>query len=103
MTHTLVATSGYCDTKTTTDDILSYINVPASTYNATGLGGIQYYRTASSGKFKMYGETGTTGDDHLLNINYIGQWTQTMPIAHLPEPASMSAPRADRSSPASPA
>ena len=89
MTHSQVATSGYCDTIQTADDILAYLGISATAISSTGVGGINFYRTASSGNFKMYGATGSGATDHSKHLQYSGQWLSAMPLAHVPEPAVM--------------
>jgi len=91
MSHSQVATSGYCNTVATADDILAYLGMSATATSSTGLGGIHFYRTASSGNFKMYGATGSGAADHSLHLQYSGQWLSQMPLAHVPEPGTLGA------------
>jgi hypothetical protein len=86
MTHSQVATSGYCNTVATADDMLAYLGMSATPTSSTGVGGITYYRTASSGNFKMYGATGSGAADHSKHLQYSGQWLSAMPLAQVPEP-----------------
>jgi len=86
MSHSQVPTSGYCDTIATSDDILQYLGTSATAVNTTGLGGIHFYRTASSGNYSLYGATGSDGAAHLLHVNYEAQWMTQLPLAHVPEP-----------------
>jgi hypothetical protein len=81
-----VATSGYCNTVATADDMLAYLGMSATPTSSTGVGGITYYRTASSGNFKMYGATGSGAADHSKHLQYSGQWLSAMPLAQVPEP-----------------
>jgi hypothetical protein len=86
LTHSQVPTYTYCNTIETADDILSAISLSATAVNVTGPGGIHFYRTAQSGKFKLYGATGSDGASHLLHLQYDNQWLTQMPVAHVPEP-----------------
>ncbi len=85
--HSLVATTGYCDTKTCADDLAASAALTFSPYSATGLGGIHYYRKAVKGNATLYGATEDTGTGHLLFLQDISQWYDDLPLNHVPEPS----------------
>lgn len=85
LTHSKVLTYTYSNTEETADDIMAFAGVTPTATSQTGLGGIQFYRTAHAGNFTMYGATGADGAAHLLHQNYIAQWEVNL----LPEPGIM--------------
>lgn len=87
--HSLVPTYTYESTQECGDELMQYLGISATAVNQSGLGTLQFYRHAKSGNFELWGATGSTGDDHLKHLQYIGQYLQSMPIAHVPEPASI--------------
>jgi hypothetical protein len=87
LTHSQVPTPGYCSTIDTADDILSFIGVAPTATSEIGAGGVQYYRKAAAGNFKMYGATGSDGTSHLLHLQQSSQWLTQLPISHVPEPS----------------
>jgi hypothetical protein len=89
LTHSQVATDGYASTVATTADILSYIPLTTTSINQTGLGGIQLYETAHEGNFTEYGGEGSDAATHDLFQDYIGQWETGLPMAAIPEPATL--------------
>lgn len=89
LSHSKVLTYTYCNTIETADDIMAFAGVTPTATSQTGLGGLQFYRTARKGNFTMFGANGDTGDDHLLFENYIAQWETNLPLAYLPEPAAV--------------
>ncbi len=83
-THSLVPTFTYESTMETGDELLEHLGLITQPYRKTGLGTLQFYRYAESGKFRLWGATGEDGEAHLAHLRYIAEFFGELPIAHLP-------------------
>jgi hypothetical protein len=48
------------------------------------LGTLNFYRTAQTGNFRLWGALGADGDSHLEHLRYIGEFLKQMPLALVP-------------------
>jgi hypothetical protein len=87
--HSKVPTVTYCETRECADDLMAWVGTTPATYTGTGLGTLDFYRHAKKGNFEVWGANGTDGDSHLEHLRYSGQFLQELPLAHVPEPASI--------------
>ncbi|MEM9352067.1 MAG: hypothetical protein AAGA92_03560 [Planctomycetota bacterium] len=85
--HSQVPTFTYESTLETGDELLDHLGVLAGPYRKAGLGTLQFYRSAESGKFRLWGATGEDGDAHLAHLRYIAEFFGELPIARLPNHA----------------
>jgi hypothetical protein len=83
MSHSKVLTFTYENTMETADELMQYLGISASSYSASGLGTLNYYRAAQSGNFRIWGASGATADDHSAHLRYIGDFLEQLPIAKL--------------------
>ena len=84
LSHSQVPTSGYESTREVADEILQNLNLTATATSATGLGTLQFYRTAESGNFRLCGATGSDAPAHSKHLQYIGEFLKQMPLALVP-------------------
>jgi len=82
--HSLVPTFTYESTQECGDELLQSLGLSATAINTTGLGGLNFYRRASSGNFQLWGATGSDGPAHSKHLQYIGQFLKDLPLAHVP-------------------
>lgn len=88
-THSQVPTPGYESTEETGNELLQHLGLTATPVNSNGLGTLNFYRRAESGKFKLWGASGADGDAHLEHLRYIGEFFDDLPLAkQIPEPSS---------------
>jgi hypothetical protein len=87
--HSQVPTYTYCETRETADDLMAYLGISPVADNSHGLGTLDFYRYAKQGNFVVHGALGTDGDSHLEHLQYIGQFLQELPLASVPEPATL--------------
>jgi hypothetical protein len=86
--HSQVPTFTYETTGECGDELMQYLGISASAYNASGLGTLNFYRYAQTGNFRLWGALGTDGDSHLEHLRYIGEFLEELPLAKVPEPAT---------------
>lgn len=86
LSHSKVLTGNYCNTIETADDLMAWVGVTPSAYNAVGLGNLQFYRRAGTGNFAVYGANGADAAAHLKHLQNIGQFLDDMPLSNVPEP-----------------
>ena len=89
--HSQVPTYTYANTQECADDLIDHIGATALPYNATGLGGVQFFRCAIDGNFAVYGELGSDAAAHSQHLQYMGQFLGQLPLAKVPEPAGATA------------
>ena len=89
--HSQVPTFTYCRTDECADDLVQHVGAAWQTYNATGLGGMQFYRRSLEGDFSIYGATGTDANAHTSHFQWMGQFLGALPLAHVPEPTGAAA------------
>ncbi len=88
--HSQVPTYTYETTGECGDELLQTLGVTATTYNANGLGTLNFYRQAHIGNFHLWGALGTDGDSHLEHLRYIGEFLEELPLAkQTPEPSTL--------------
>jgi hypothetical protein len=87
-THSQVPTSGYESTREVADEMLQYLGISATTVNQPGLGTLNYYRTAQTGNYKLWGTTGTDAAAHSKHLQYIGDFLEELPLARVPTQAA---------------
>jgi hypothetical protein len=90
LSHSQVLTYTYCNTIETADDLMAWDGISASSYNVTGLGGLQFYRHAQTGNFSVYGATGSDATAHSKHLQNIGQFLDDLPLSTVPEPSTLS-------------
>jgi hypothetical protein len=81
--HSQVPTYTYESTQECGDELMQYLGISASAYNANGLGTLNFYRYAQTGNFRLWGALGADGDSHLEHLRYIGEFLEELPIAKL--------------------
>ena len=88
--HSQVPTSGYESTVECADELMQFLGVTPASINTNGLGTLNFYRTAQTGNFKLWGATGSDGDSHLEHLRYAGEFLDDMSLATVqaPEPSS---------------
>ncbi|TWU22608.1 hypothetical protein [Bythopirellula polymerisocia] len=84
--HSQVPTYTYESTMETGDELLQHLGVSASAINESGLGTLDFYRSAQSGNFRLWGALGADGDAHLEHLRYIGEFFAELPLAKLAGP-----------------
>jgi hypothetical protein len=89
LSHSLVQTYTYANTAETADDLMAWTGLTPSTYNVTGLGGLQFYRHAQAGEFEVFGALGDDATAHSKHLQNIGQFLDDLPLALVPEPGSV--------------
>jgi hypothetical protein len=83
-THSQVPTYTYESTGEVGDELMQSLGTTPSAINTNGLGTLNFYRTAQTGNFKLWGATGSDGDSHLEHLRYIGQFLKDLPLAKVP-------------------
>ncbi|MEM8864128.1 MAG: hypothetical protein AAGF31_01120 [Planctomycetota bacterium] len=73
-THSQVPTIGYESTVETGDELLRHLGLEPELITKRKLGPVNCYRQAQQKGFKLWGMTGTTGEDHLYHLRNIGEW-----------------------------
>ncbi|WP_146444783.1 hypothetical protein [Botrimarina colliarenosi] len=73
-THSEIPIYTYESTAETGDELLAHLGLTAQPINQSGLGTLDFYRTAELGGFTLWGARGMTGDDHLAHLRYLGEW-----------------------------
>jgi hypothetical protein len=86
---TNVGAQPYESTYECADELMQHLGISATPYNATGLGTLAFYRHAKSGNFELWGASGSDADSHSEHLRYSGEFLEEMPLAHVPEPASL--------------
>lgn len=86
--HSQVPTFTYCRTDQCADDLVQHVGASWQSYNAVGLGGMQFYRRALLGDLSIFGATGTDAAAHSLHLQYMGQFLSGLPLAQVPEPSA---------------
>ena len=86
--HSQVPTFTYESTYECADELMQHLGVSPTAVNTNGLGTLNFYRTAQTGNFKLWGALGTDGDSHLEHLRYIGEFLDDLPVAKVPEPSS---------------
>jgi len=83
--------SGYESTYECADELMQHLAITPTAVNSNGLGTLNFYRTAQTGNFKLWGATGSDGDSHLEHLRYIGEFLDDMSLATVqaPEPSSV--------------
>jgi hypothetical protein len=83
LSHSKVLTGTYENTIETADELMQYLGIGPTSYSATGLGTLNYYRKAQTGNIHIWGANGATADDHSAHLRYIGDFLEQLPIAKL--------------------
>jgi hypothetical protein len=81
--HSQVPTYTYESTGECGDELMQHLGISAGAYNVNGLGTLNFYRYAQTGKFRLWGALGTDGDSHLEHLRYIGDFLEELPLAKL--------------------
>ncbi len=84
--HSQVPTYTYESTMETGDELLQHLGVTATAINESGLGTLDFYRSAQEGNFRLWGTLGADGDAHLEHLRYIGEFFKELPLAKLAGP-----------------
>lgn len=79
--HSQVPTYNYETTQECGDELMQHLGISTSAYNVNGLGTLNFYRSAQSGNFRLWGALGTDGDSHLEHLRYICEFLEELPIA----------------------
>jgi hypothetical protein len=88
--HSLVPTGTYESTEECGDELMQFLGITPTSINTDGLGTLHFYRTAQLGNFKLWGATGVDGPSHSAHLAYIGEYLEDLPLAHVPEPTTLS-------------
>lgn len=89
VSHSQVDPVTYASTTLTANDLLTATSLSAQSFNVAGLGTLNYYRKAQSGKFTVLGATGNDAAAHSKHLQYIGDYLEELPLAKVPEPVSV--------------
>jgi hypothetical protein len=81
--HSQVPTYTYESTQECGDELMQYLGISSTAYNANGLGTLNFYRYAQTGNFRLWGALGSDGDSHLEHLRYIGEFLEELPLAKL--------------------
>ncbi|QEG33607.1 hypothetical protein Pr1d_08710 [Bythopirellula goksoeyrii] len=84
--HSQVLTYTYENTMETGNELLQHLGATATAVNESGLGTLDFYRTAESGNFRLWGALGADADSHLEHLRYIGEFFKELPLAKLAAP-----------------
>jgi hypothetical protein len=84
LSHSQVPTSGYESTTETANELLQHLGLSAVSQNVTGLGTLQFYRSAQAGNFRLWGTTGSDAPAHSKHLQYIGEFLKELPLALVP-------------------
>jgi len=79
--HSQVPTYTYESTFEVGDELMQSLGIAPSAYNVNGLGTLNFYRTAQTGNFRLWGALGSDGDSHLEHLRYIGEFLKQLPLA----------------------
>jgi hypothetical protein len=82
--HSQVPTYTYESTLETGDELMQHLAISATAISSNGLGTLNFYRSAQSGNFRLWGATGTDGDAHLEHLRYMGEFLEDLPLAKVP-------------------
>ena len=82
--HSQVPTYTYESTYEVADELMQSLGLTATLINTNGLGTLNFYRTAKTGNFNLWGATGTDGDSHLEHLRYIGEFLEDLPLGKIP-------------------
>jgi hypothetical protein len=82
--HSQVPTYTYESTAETGDELMQHLGISATANNTNGLGTLNFYRSAQSGNFRLWGALGTDGDSHLEHLRYVGEFLEELPLAKAP-------------------
>jgi hypothetical protein len=82
--HSQVPTYTYESTGETGDELMQYLGIAPTATTANGLGTLNFYRTAQTGNFRLWGALGADGDSHLEHLRYIGEFLKEMPLSLVP-------------------
>jgi hypothetical protein len=82
--HSKVPTYTYENTMETGDELMQHLGISASANNTNGLGTLNFYRSAQTGNFRLWGALGEDGDSHLEHLRYIGEFLEELPLAKVP-------------------
>ena len=81
LTHTEVPTPTYESTRDTADDLLEHLGLEATAIDRAGRGPLRYTRSASRGRFTLWGCPGETGEEHMNHLRYLAEWLDELPLA----------------------
>jgi hypothetical protein len=81
--HSQVPTFTYETTGECGDELMQFLGASPSAYNANGLGTLNFYRSAQTGNFRLWGALGADGDSHLEHLRYIGEFLEELPLAKI--------------------
>jgi len=88
VSHSQVDPVTYASTVLTANDLMNHVGITPQTYNVNGLGTLNFYRRAMTGRFSVLGALGADGDSHLEHLRYIGEYLEDLPLAKVPEPGA---------------
>lgn len=88
LSHSQVPTFTYANTAETADNLTQHVGANWQTYNAVGLGNMQFYRRMLMGDLSIYGATGTDAAAHTIHLQSMGQFLSGLPLAQVPEPST---------------
>ncbi len=80
VSHSQVPTYSYSNTAETADDLMDYVGITPTSINQSGLGTLQFYRTAELGNFQVWGATGSTASAHTQHLQYMAEWLDDLPF-----------------------
>jgi hypothetical protein len=86
--HSQVETFTYCTTEECADNLITHVGATSAPFSGTGLGNVQFYRKAIKGNFQIWGELGSDAPAHSQHLQYMGQFLDELPLAHVPEPSA---------------
>ncbi|QDT67373.1 hypothetical protein MalM25_02700 [Planctomycetes bacterium MalM25] len=81
LTHTEVPTPTYESTRDTADELLAHLGIEATAVDQKGRGPLRFTRTATRGRFILWGCPGETGDEHMDHFRYLAEWLDALPLA----------------------
>jgi hypothetical protein len=84
--HSQVPTYTYESTMETGDELMQHLGVSPTANNTNGLGTLNFYRSAQTGNFRLWGALGSDGDSHLEHLRYIGEFLEELPLAKVTPP-----------------
>lgn len=81
LTHTEVPTPTYESTRDTADELLEHLNLEATPIDRQGRGPLRFTRTATRGRFTLWGSPGDTGEAHMDHLRHLAEWLNALPLA----------------------
>ena len=85
LSHSQVLTHTYENTMETADELLEHLELTADPVSFAGLGTLDFYRHAKSGKFHLWGALGDDGEAHMGHLRYMAYFLKQLPLARLPD------------------